>query len=703
VVRYTATALDVAGNASGDQLDLPASLAFTTANGPTTPITAQASADLVEPRLEIAKTVTRTVGDSGSLNGLVAPGLPGQGTAGDIFTYTLTLRQMPGATGPAHDISVSDALPAGLQIVPGSLVSTIPGVVLVGTATTVSATAALIQPGETFTISYQARILDSTGYDTDLPNRADLTFDSLPGPGGRVGADSDTAGVRLVGNGTVVKTVIATSNPNSGSGAFEPGVTDLTIGEEVTMRLTATLAEGTTRVVITDRLPTGPTGVLALVAFSAPVLGANVVAEFPNPTPTLTDSDGDGLVDSLRFDFGQVTVLGDNVIDARDTISIEVTARVPDDPRNSSGNRLNAPVLLDFGTGTVNASVPLDIVEPLLVAEKTALTPDRFLGQIASYEIRIFHAPNSVVAADVVVIDTLSPGLILVPGSLIVVSSPPGVSVTVDATTVSLPLLPLGTELVIRFDAQIAFTVDPTVPLTNTVTASWDQVPGAGGRPGTTEDTAVIGILPGDIEREEEKAGRFLDERYVDRLPRIDAIYSGTATPGARLVLSLADDLGAPAGTVAVTADAGGNWMALLPLARMSAGSDIESGLAGSSLFSDRIGLSFQSALWDDARDVQIGAFVADSAHSLRIDSLSAGHVQPDDLLAGEPELNLRTYFAPAWRDIPEVGAAPAIGRVYEELAANVVANQYEAARTPIGFGVNRFNAELLATGVGGR
>jgi uncharacterized repeat protein (TIGR01451 family) len=497
--------------------------------------------------------------------------------------------------------------------------------------------------------------------------------------------------------------VVATSNPNSGAGAFEPGVTDLTIGEEVTTRLTATLAEGTTRVVITDRLPTGPGGVLQLVAIAAPQLGANVIAENPNPVPRLSDTNGDGLVDSLEFDFGRVTVIGDNVIDARDTISIEVTARVPDDPRNVSGNRLLAPVLLDFGTGTDRASVPFDVVEPTLVVDKTALTPDRFLGQVASYEIRVAHAANSVVAADITVIDTLSPGLILVPGSFVVVSAPPGVPVTVSGTTVSIPVLPLGTELVIRFDAQIAFDVDPTVPLSNTATVSWDQVPGPGGRPAGASDTAQIFVLPGDSRKDEDSAGDFLQERRIEQLPRIDAIYSGTATPGMRLVLSLADSLGAPAGTAAVTADAGGNWIALLPLAELARNDDLQSSLSGSRLFSDEVGPAFQSALWDSVRDVRVGAYVADSAHSLRIDSLSAGHVQPDGLLAGEPELNLRTYFAPAWRDAPEIDRVPAIGRVFEELAAIATARDFAAAHAPIGLGANRFNADLLPAGVGGR
>lgn len=699
VIRYRATALDIAANQGGDQLDLPATLAFDTASGTINPLTASAGVDIVEPELTLTKSTTKTVSDTGSLHGLMPPSDPLSGTAGDIFTYTLTVGQGANSSGPAYDLRLTDLVPAGLQIVDGSVVASLPGVTLGVAGNTITATVALLMPGESFTISYQARILDSTAYNSALPNHADLGYDAFAGPGGRADGASANAAIFLQGNGTVVKTVIATSNPNSGSGAFDPGVTDLTIGEEVTLRLTAVLAEGTTHVVITDRLPSGPNGVLELISIAPPVLGANVIAENPNPTPTLIDTDGDGLVDSFRFDFGQVTVLGDNVIDVRDTISIDVTARVPDDPRNISGARLDAPVLLDFGTGTAIATVPLDIVEPRLVVDKIALTPDRFLGQIASYEIRVFHAADSVVAADVAVIDTLAPGLTLVPGSLIVISGPEGIPVTISGTTVSIPLLPLGAELVFRFDAQIAYTVDPTQPLLNTVTVTYDQVPGEGGRPSRTEDTASVTVLPGDSPRRETPGGHWLRDRYVERLPRIDNIYSGSAQPGARLMLTLVDSLGAPSGTAAVTADAGGNWMALMPSAVQMDRHDWQDRIADSRLFRDIVHSEPASPQWDAERVVRVGAYVPDGGYSLQVDQLSSGHVQPDSLLAPEPANNLRTYFAPAWRDELFVEKPLSVERVFEDLAGNAIARDFAAAKEPLGFAINRFNAELLAAG----
>jgi fimbrial isopeptide formation D2 family protein/uncharacterized repeat protein (TIGR01451 family) len=698
VIRYGVTALDIPANQGGDQLDLTATLAFDTANGTTTPITATAGTDLVAPGLTLTKTAVKTVSDTGSFAGLRPPPAPLSGTAGDIFTYTLTVAHAPGSTGPAYDLALADLVPQGLSIVPGTLVSSLPGVTLATTPTGLTAGLPQLLPGEGFTISYQARITDQTGYDTSLPNRAQLGWDALAGPGGRTGAATAAAAVFLQGGGDILKTVIATSNPNSGSGAFEPDVTDLTIGEEVTTRLTAVLAEGTTRVIITDRLPAGPNGVLDLVSIGRPVLGANVVALNPNPTPTLLDTDGDGRPDSFRFDFGQVSVLGDNVIDTRDTISIDVTARVPNDPRNVSGNRLDAPVLLDFGTGTATFSVPLDIVEPQLRVDKTALTPDRFLGQTASYEIRVFHGPNSVVAADVTVIDTLAPGLTLVPGSLVVVSAPLGMPVTIDGTTVSIALLPLGTELVIRFDATIDFSVDPTVPLSNTVTVSYNQVPGPGGRPAVTDDTATITLLPGNTIRQEDRAGQWLDERFVERLPRIDGIYSGTAQPGTRLMLTLVDAGGAPAGTAAVTADTGGNWIALMPSARMTERSEWTDRTADSRLFGHLV-TDFGEAEWDSDRNVRIGAFVADSAHRLQIDQLSTGHIRPDQLLSDAPANKLRTYFAPAWRDELFIEKPLSVSRAFEDLAAAAVRRDLESAADPLGFAINAFNADLLSAG----
>jgi uncharacterized repeat protein (TIGR01451 family) len=449
--------------------------------------------------------------------------------------------------------------------------------------------------------------------------------------------------------------------------------------------------------VITDRLPTGPGGVLRFEG-ATQVLGANVTAEIPNPVPTLTDTDGDGIADSIRFDFGRVTVLGDNLIDARDTIRIELTASVPDDPRNLNGARLEAPVLLDFGTGTDSATVDVEIVEPKLLIDKTALTPQRFIGQVASYEIRVFHAADSAVAADVTVIDTLAPGLTLVPGSLVILSAPPGASV--NGTSVSVPLLPLGSEIVFRFEAVIGLDIDPTKPFVNTASVDWDSNPGPGGRPGTAEDTALVTLLGADVRRRDEALGWLDETRYVETLPQIDPIYSGTAQPGSRISLSLADALGGVAGTAHVMADAGGNWLALMPsVLASSEGWNRPDPLAGSRLFEPMHGLPpvLSDGIGERRFEVRVGAFVPDQPYALHVAQTASAPLMQD-----EAAPNLRAFFAPAWRDQLFIDQPLSVETVFRDLAGTAIARDFAAARTPLGFGANAFNSEFLASGAAG-
>ena len=700
-IAYRATAVDVPANRGDATLDLPAALTYTTATG--TPLLgALAGVDLVAPALTLAKTAVKLAGDSGSLNGLLPPGGALAGTAGDIFGYTLTITHAAGSNGPAYDLALSDTLPPGLSIVAGSVATSLSGAVLSSGVHGLTLTAAALLPGESFTVTYQARIDDAVVYGTVLPNHAALGYDTQAGPGGRVGATAADAAVVLDGTATVVKTVIATTNPSTGSNAFDPSVTDLSIGEGVTFRSVSTFAEGTApHVVITERLPSGPGGILTYVANGTPVLGSGITAERPNPAAVLTDTDGDGLPDTISFDFGRVTVAGDNVIDARDTISIDIDARLIDDPRNVSGRRLDSPVLLDFGTGSARAAVAIEVVEPLLILDKTALEPQRFPGEIATYTIRLYHAPNSTVAADIAVIDTLSPGLTLVPGSLIVLASPPGIPVTIDGTTIALPLLPLGSELLIQFKAVVGFDVDTTRPLVNTATASFDQIPGGGGRPGSTGDTAEIIVLAPALARRDDRLPDFYDDRYVEPLPAPDAIVSGSAQPGARITLDLGGSLRGSVATAAVTADTGGNWLALLPTVTAdSRGADNhrDAWFARSRLFEAPAGLPPLLVDGDGHRGyhVTIGG-APGGLNALHLAQTAAPLVRADAAAA-----NLRAYFAPAWRDQLFADQPLSVDTVFRDLAGVAVHRDFAADREPLGLGVNRFNAEFLAGAIAG-
>ena len=239
VISYRATALDTPANQGGGKLDLPATLDYSTASGNAAPLTAVAGVDLVTPVLTLAKAVVKTTADIGSLNGITPPGGALAGTAGDVFTYTLTIGHAGGSTAPAYDLNLIDTLGAGLVLVTGSATTTFGGGSVTETATGLAINGPQLLLGQSFTVVYRARIADSVVYGSVLPNSAQLGHDTLAGPGGRAAVTSAAALVVLQGDATVVKTVIATGNPLTGSDQFNPAFPDVTVGETITWRITA--------------------------------------------------------------------------------------------------------------------------------------------------------------------------------------------------------------------------------------------------------------------------------------------------------------------------------------------------------------------------------------------------------------------------------------------------------------------------------
>src|SRR5262249_47042427 len=127
--------------------------------------------------------------------------------------------------------------------------------------------------------------------------------------------------------GPIVKEVVASSNPETGSAEFDPALTDLTVGETVTYRVTFTLNEGNFPfLTLTDSLPTGPAGVMSLVGARLVSAGRNVNSGsfrtdtdgnffyFPiDPIFTFVDTDGDTLNDQVAINF-TARNLPDNIV-----------------------------------------------------------------------------------------------------------------------------------------------------------------------------------------------------------------------------------------------------------------------------------------------------------------------------------------------------------------------------------------------------
>lgn len=136
----------------------------------------------------------------------------------------------------------------------------------------------------------------------------------------------------------------------------------------------------------------------------------------------------------ITWSFGDV----DNSLD-RD-IQIRFRAVVTDVSSNQNGANLEpgkAALRFDDSEGTSQSSfgesLPVAIVEPDLRVEKSATSSIGGDGNARiAYEVNIYHSPiSSSGAFDVEVFDSVSPGLVLVPGSAKIVSGPEGGQVVV--------------------------------------------------------------------------------------------------------------------------------------------------------------------------------------------------------------------------------------------------------------------------------
>jgi fimbrial isopeptide formation D2 family protein/uncharacterized repeat protein (TIGR01451 family) len=496
VIEITARLVNVPANTAGDRLVNVAQ----TFLGATPLGIATADVEVVEPDLRILKE----------------PDVP-TGDAGDEILWRLTIVNGPGATGPAYDLRLTDLVPQGATIVAGSVVAD-RGTITSGntpgdTTITLDASALAVLPvddpltpgvDETrITVTYRVRLDDSVEPGQVLTNTA--SFTALTAPGDSVGGEARPLSGSVTGTTTVLmpltfeKAIVLTSNPETGSGAFDPANPDLGIGETVTYRLTATLSEGTQRLVIGDQLPPG----IEFVAAQVVSIGAGL-------SPALLGTPATVNGQSVQFDFGTVVNIGNNVA-GDGTVAVEITGRVADEPGNQAGTVLtnagsatvSSPTSpgAPGGTQTATDSTSADVVAPALLLDKTADGGFARPGENITYTLTLRHAASSTGPAhDLVITDPLTAGnLVLVPGS--VVASAGSVVIGNGAgdrsIRVELDTLAVGQEVTVTFIATVADGAPGGGAVTNVSTVAFDSNPGPGGRPGTVADDETMPLAPG--------------------------------------------------------------------------------------------------------------------------------------------------------------------------------------------------------------
>ncbi len=421
---------------------------------------------------------------------------PSNADAGDTVTYTVVMRNT--GTSPAFDVVISDPLSnTFLNLVPGS-VTTSSGIVTTGNGgsdTTVRVDVASVPNPGIVTVTFNVLIDDAAVSGDVLNNIASTIGSSLPGidPNERgFGPVTDDANVNIAG-ATVVKTVLPLtsseqSEPSAPSGLGNPSLVDLTIGEEVTFNIVATLAEGVSpSVIITDTLPNNATGQMHVVSSQVISVGANLA-------PTLSPAVGTiGLPNVVVFDFGSVTNTPDGVVNADDQIVVQVTAVVTSANVNSGIEVLRNNVLIQYNTGLNESGyADVEVVEPILNVDKTGSVNSADAGDTITFSITIDNTlpPSSARAFEATLSDSIPAGLTFA-GNL--VSNVGGWTPTTlqesgGVVTATWAEFPIGESVTISYDVTVDTSVSPEQVITNTATVGWTSMPGANANERTYTD-----------------------------------------------------------------------------------------------------------------------------------------------------------------------------------------------------------------------
>ena len=210
-IDYTTVVLNVSANQSGATLTNDA--IFQAGTGQVE--ISAANLNVVTPRLILTKTASPKVGDVG----------------GPPITFTLVLSHDVTSTTDAFNVTITDPLPSGLIIVPGSLVNTAGRVptTLQLNGSVIDATFDQFPLGSTSTIQFQATLAPTTVPGHVFKNTADSEYTSLPGNV-----------LTPISPYNPVSTE-RTGNPNDPGGA----VNDLASGDQATVTLFSNRLAGT--------------------------------------------------------------------------------------------------------------------------------------------------------------------------------------------------------------------------------------------------------------------------------------------------------------------------------------------------------------------------------------------------------------------------------------------------------------------------
>ncbi len=499
LVRVTARVANTVGNQNAVVLTNTATLAYTDGtnggsivNDPTPNV----SITVVEPTLTLDKATVGTV------TGL---------DAGDTVQYSITITNTGTAT--AHEVTLNDALPAGLLVT--TIDSTTPaGGATVDTATGGTGTATLtgeytIPAGGSITILYTATLQSTVTPNANYLNTATVTFSSVDGialgqgtaAGERVGTSPNIQGDGSLNDYRLQDTAQVSTG---GVLTIAKGVNNSTpsIGDVLTYTVTLTLNEGTTQnIVVTDTLPAS--GDLQYVAGSAAVsFGTGGSSISGSATPAISGANSN----VLTFTLGDATVsagAGANTVVL--TYQVVVTNVATNQAGDVEGN--SAHVTATNLTTPPDSTTSVTLREPNVTFTKT---PDKTTnvdaGDFITYTIVLTNpgGANASTAFDALLTDTM-PSNLLVTGITSTTfaggaTADSAAAITGGGTGLSGQYdIPVGATVTIVYTATVQSSFPTNGSLTNGAVLTWTSVNGGNSNsPDANERYGASGSTFGD-------------------------------------------------------------------------------------------------------------------------------------------------------------------------------------------------------------
>jgi hypothetical protein len=439
VVSITVYPQDIAANINGNNLTTWAYF-----NDSQRGYSASSTFTLVEPLLAVTLSQNVSTAD-----------------AGDIVLYTIRANHISSSTSAAEFLKITKTLEPHLQLVPGSLSSNF-GSVNATDASSFEATFTTLNVGNSWVITYSVVVLSTAVSSSTLTETASISWQSSTCEPGRNYTASANSSFTLRG--------ASFSFAEVDSCVPETVSTSVAVDETVTYDSVLYLAEGTTtnaRVVVA--LPKSSAGYLEAVNATV-IFGAQVNGSY---SIVLNDTNNDGVDDTIIVTFGPLLDTPDNINNTEDTVTVRSIVVPIDNPANTRGKVLNTTSQFSYLGGTVLAWQSMTLVEPTLNMSMAINTNSADAGDILNYTLIIQHTSVSNSAALLITMSkTLQSDLQLVDGTL---WSNIGVASQLNSTsfTVSLDSLPLGSILVVVYQAKVLISAVASSTISESSLVNW--------------------------------------------------------------------------------------------------------------------------------------------------------------------------------------------------------------------------------------